>query len=118
MVVQIDAGRFTAAAIPTKDKSPLPVDPNGMKPIKIAAQLLEMVAGRHPQVLIARRVVNHLEFSEEAAFQIGRNVPRPHVRDEEIPQPNIAKAHDHSANPRVRASVPLYGTDRNPGGHV
>jgi hypothetical protein len=57
MVVQIDARRFTSAAIPLEDEPPLLVDADRMEACQIAAQLCEMVAGRHPQVLIRRRVV-------------------------------------------------------------
>jgi len=46
------------------------------KPARLHAQLLEVIAGRHPQVLIGRRVVDHLELAKEPAFEIGRDVPR------------------------------------------
>jgi hypothetical protein len=42
--------------------------------VQIAPQLLEMVAGRHPQVLIRRRIVYHLELAEDAGFEIGWGV--------------------------------------------
>jgi hypothetical protein len=48
MVVQIDASRFTSAAIPSKDEPPLLVDADGMEALKMAAQFLKVVAGRHP----------------------------------------------------------------------
>ena len=45
MVVQIDACRFTPAAIPLEDESPLLVDADRMEAFKIAAQLFEMITG-------------------------------------------------------------------------
>jgi len=46
-----------------------------VEPSQIAAQLLEMIAGRRPQILIDRRVVDHLELTEEPTFELGRNMP-------------------------------------------
>jgi len=37
----------------------------------------------HPQILIDRRVVNHLELAEQAAFQICRDVAGMNVIHEE-----------------------------------
>jgi hypothetical protein len=34
-----------------------------------------MIAGRHPQILIGCRVVDHLELTEKPAFEIRWNVP-------------------------------------------
>src|ERR1700722_14351423 len=68
-----------------------------------------MVAGWHPQVLIRRRIVDHLDFTEQAVLQTGRNSPRSDVLGEEIAQPIIAKVHDHFATP-TRVLVPLNGT--------
>src|SRR5713226_1723251 len=72
MVVQIETRRFATAAIPPKDQPPLPVDADRMETREIAAQLLEMIAGRHAQALVGRRVVDHLELPKETAFEIGR----------------------------------------------
>ena len=41
-----------------------------MKGSQIAAQFLEVIAGRDTQILIRRRIVDHLEFAEQAAFEI------------------------------------------------
>jgi hypothetical protein len=84
VVVEIHAFRFTAAAVPTEDQ-PLAVDANRVKSTQITAQLLEVIAGWYPQVLISRDVVDHLELAEEAAFEVGWDAPRPRVRDEEGP---------------------------------
>ena len=43
MVVQIDACRFTSAAIPLEDEPPLFVDADRMEAFQIATQLLEVV---------------------------------------------------------------------------
>jgi len=64
MVVQIDARRLTPAAIPPEDEPPLFVNADRIETCPIAVQLFEMVAGRRPQVLICRRVVDHLDFTE------------------------------------------------------
>jgi hypothetical protein len=57
MVIQIDPRRFTPAAIPLEDEPPLLVDADRMEACQIAVRFFEMVAGRHTQVLIRRRVV-------------------------------------------------------------
>jgi hypothetical protein len=41
-----------------------------MEALELASQLLEMVAGRHPQILIRRRIVDHLNFAKQAGFQV------------------------------------------------
>jgi hypothetical protein len=102
MVIEIDARRFAASAVPTKDESPLPVHPNRMQSSQIAAQFLEMVARRHSQILVGRGIVNHLELPEHPIFQIGWNIPRLYISDKEIPQPSIAKARDHFHNSTMR----------------
>src|SRR5437660_4263265 len=79
VVVEIDAFCLASAAVPMEDQPPLAVDADRVEPRQIAAQLLEVIAGRHPQVLIGRRVVDHLELAEEPAFEVGRYVPRPRV---------------------------------------
>ena len=73
VIVQINVRRFTSPAIPSEDQPPLLVDADRMKARQIAAQLLEMIAGRHAQVLIGRRIVDHLELAEQPAFEIGRD---------------------------------------------
>jgi hypothetical protein len=79
MVVQIDARRFTPAAIPLEDEPPLLVDADRMEARQIAMHFFEVVAGRHPQVLIRGRVVDHLDFAEQAAFEIGWDSLRSNV---------------------------------------
>jgi hypothetical protein len=56
-----------------------------MKPRQIAAQLLEVIAGRHAQVLIGHGVVDHLEFSEQPGFKIGRDITGMGIVYEESP---------------------------------
>src|SRR3546814_5232195 len=68
--IEIDAGRLAAAAVPLEDQPPLLVDSDRMMPGQIAAQLLEMVAGRHAQVLVGYRVVDHLDRSEEHTSEL------------------------------------------------
>ena len=70
-----------------------------MEPRQIAAQLLEVIAGRHAQVLIGRRIVDHLKLAEQPGFKIGRDVAGMGIVHEESPQPVIPKANDHSVTP-------------------
>src|SRR5690242_6857647 len=58
------------AAVPPKDQPPLTVAADRVEPRQIAAQLLEVIAGRHPQVLVGRRVVDHLELAKKPAFEV------------------------------------------------
>jgi hypothetical protein len=71
--------------------------------------MTRLASGRHAQVLIGRRIIDHLDLAEQTAFQIGWDFLRSNVLDEEVTQPAIPKAHDHSATPR-RDNVPLCGT--------
>jgi hypothetical protein len=80
-----------------------------MEAVQIAPQFLKMVAGWHPEVPISRRIVDHLDFTEQTAFQVGRDLLRSNILHEEIAQPVIPKAHDHSATP-TWVTVPPYGT--------
>ncbi len=41
---------------------------------QLAPQLLEMVAGWHAQILIGRRIIDHLELTEQPTLQVGWNV--------------------------------------------
>jgi hypothetical protein len=45
---------------PSKDEPPLAVDADRVKSLQFTAQFLEVVARRHAQVEISRRVVEHL----------------------------------------------------------
>lgn len=80
-----------------------------MKAVECAPQLLEMIAGRHPQVLVRRSTVDHLQFAEEAAFDIGRDGPGVPVLDEEGLLPLIPELNDHPT-PQARVTGPLHGT--------
>ncbi|CEJ86424.1 hypothetical protein HYPGJ_30458 [Hyphomicrobium sp. GJ21] len=66
-----------------------------METCEIAAQLLEVITGRHTQVLIGHSVVNHLELSEQSGFQIGRDVAGTGIVHEEGAKPVIPKAYVH-----------------------
>jgi hypothetical protein len=46
-----------------------------MEAFQMAPQLFEMVAGRDPQILIRHRIVDHLEFPKQAAFQFRWDSP-------------------------------------------
>lgn len=76
MRVQVDTGCFSTAAIPLEDKPPLLVDANGMEPVELALQLLELVPRRYAQILIRRRVVDQLELAEQGPFKIRGNALR------------------------------------------
>jgi hypothetical protein len=99
MVVEINIRRFTMAAIPSENKPPLLVDTDTAKAFEIAPQFFEMIAGRDSQILIRRRIVDHLELAKQSAIQIGRYFLRVYIIDEEITQPIISKAYDHSPSP-------------------
>jgi len=73
VIVKIDVFRFAPGTRPTKYKPPLRVDPDGMKSGEIATSFLEMIARRHPQVLIGgcRRAS---QACEQPDFKVGRNV--------------------------------------------
>ena len=68
-----------------------------------------MIAWRHPQILIGSRIIDHLELAKQPAFEIGREMPRLPILDEEGAQPLIPKAYDHAAA-RVCTYTPLLGT--------
>jgi hypothetical protein len=82
VVVKIDTGSLAATAIPLKDQAPLLVDADRMKACQIAVQLFEMIAGRHAQVLISRRVVDHLKLPKQSIFEIRRDISRPDILGE------------------------------------
>jgi len=97
MVVQIQARCFASISVPSKDKSILLVDADRMKAFQIPTQFLEMIAGWHAQVLVSRRIVNHLKFSKQASFEITWNPLCSDIFDKEISQPVISEARDHLA---------------------
>jgi hypothetical protein len=63
---------LTTAAIPPEDQLPLIIDADRMEARQVAAELFEVVARRHPQIRIGGRIVDHLEFAKQPAFEIGR----------------------------------------------
>ena len=99
MVIQIQIPRLAAPAIPPEHQPPLPINAHRMPALQAATQLFEMVARWHPQILIARRVVDHLQLAEQPAFQIRWYFPPAHIIHEERPQPNIAETDDHVTTP-------------------
>jgi hypothetical protein len=109
VVIEINVCRFTASAIPPENKAPPVVDTDRMQASQSAPQLFEMIAGRDPQVLISCRVIDHLQLPKKAMFEVGRNVPRLDIVDEEGSQPMVPKAYDH-APASLWAIVPRNGT--------
>src|SRR3546814_18671214 len=88
-----------------------------MMPGQIAAQLLEMVAGRHAQVLVGYHVVDHLELAEESAFEIGRYVLGAPIVHKEDPQPFIPETNDHPPLLPLHSCTTLrYSSARDVGG--
>jgi hypothetical protein len=71
------------AATPPEDQPPLLVDADRVIPGQVATQLLEMIAGRYTQILIGCCVVDHLELAKEPVFEIGWDIPRSLILDEE-----------------------------------
>lgn len=49
--------------------------------LQIAAQLLEMIARRHAQILIAGGIVDHLQLAKQAIFDVRRDAFRMDVID-------------------------------------
>ena len=95
MVVEIDVARCTAMAIPSEYQSPLLIHANGVKTFKLATQLLEMIAGRNAQILVRRRIIQHLQPSKQPTFQIRRYASRMLILNKEGPQNLISKTEDH-----------------------
>ena len=87
---------FAPGARPTKNKSPLLVDPNGVKSREVAAKLLEMIAWRYPQISIGRRIVEHLKSAKQPFSKVGRDISRIQILNEERPQPFVTEAYDHA----------------------
>jgi hypothetical protein len=95
MIVQVHAARFASTAVPYENQSPLLVDTDRMQAIQPTPQFLEVIAWRHSQVLICHCIVDQLYFPKQPTFQIGCDLLRPNIKDEEIPQPGIPKTDDH-----------------------
>lgn len=91
VVVEIDAPCLSPGAIPSKDEPPLFVHAYRMKTFQIAAQLLEVIAGQDTQILVRGRIVDHLELTEQAAFQIGGYFLRSNILDKEGSQPIVPR---------------------------
>ena len=75
MVVKVDILGLSTAAVPSKDQPPLVVDADRVEARQMAAELLEMIARRRPQVLIGSSVVDHLELPKQPAFEKRRDAP-------------------------------------------
>jgi hypothetical protein len=58
-----------------KIKTPLLVDADRMEFRQIAAQLLEVIAGRRAQVLIGRCIDDHPKLAEQPDLKIGQDIP-------------------------------------------
>lgn len=108
MGVQVDVRCITVTAVPTEDQPPLLVDSDRVKAIQVALQLLEMVTGWYAQVLIRRRIVNHLELPEQPVFEIGRDSVRANIVDKERSQPVVPKVHNHVQPPLSEGTTPWY----------
>jgi len=52
-------------AVPAEDQPPLIIDADRVEVPQVAAELLEMITWRHPQILIGSRIVNQLELAKE-----------------------------------------------------
>jgi hypothetical protein len=100
VIVGIDARRLSEAAIPFEDEPPLPVDAYRVEIGQLAAQFFEMIARRDAQILIRSCVVDHLELTEQAAFEVGRHIPRPDVIHEKSTLPSVPEIDDHSITRR------------------
>jgi hypothetical protein len=95
MGVKIQTLCFPPRAVPPEDEPPLEVYANGMEALQIPLQLLEMVSRRHPQILVRRGIVNHLELSEQTPLKRWRNFLRAPVFYKESPKPFIPESRDH-----------------------
>jgi hypothetical protein len=95
MVIEIKAAGLAPPTIPTKYQPPLLVYANGMVTVERALQLLEMIARRHPQVLVGGGVVDHLQAAKQSAFKICWDMARMDIVYEEGTQPLIPEASNH-----------------------
>jgi hypothetical protein len=66
VIIEIDAGCFTSAAIPSKDKSPLAVDADRVKSLQFAAQFLELGGARKSRSVVASSSICSLRKSRFA----------------------------------------------------
>ncbi|MDN5836419.1 MAG: hypothetical protein L0H12_03605 [Nitrosospira sp.] len=71
MIVQIDACRFTSVSIPLEDEPPLLLMRIEWKPFRLPCSFSKWLLGGIRKFLIRRRVVDYLDFTEQAAFKIG-----------------------------------------------
>lgn len=74
MVVD-DLDRFSVAARPAEADAPLIVDADAVLPGAPADELLEPVPRRHAEFVEPDRRVQHAEFPEHDAAEVGREAP-------------------------------------------
>jgi hypothetical protein len=72
VVVEINALCLPATAVPPEDQPPLIVDTDRVETRLVAAELLAMIAWRHPQILIGSRIIDHLELAKQPGCGIDR----------------------------------------------
>jgi len=71
-----------------------------------------MIARRHTQILVGRRIVDHLELPKEPVFEIGRDVSRSDILDEKGAQPLVPESFRSCGPSQACSYVPLNGTGR------
>jgi hypothetical protein len=64
VIVEIKAMGFAAMTVPAEDQAPLIIDAERAKALQIASEFFKMVARRHSQIILRRRVVNHLKLAK------------------------------------------------------
>jgi hypothetical protein len=55
-----------------------------MEAIQIAAQFFKVITRRNSQVLIHRRVIDHLNFAKQSALNVRRDLSRSRVADKKV----------------------------------
>ena len=89
MIVQVQAGCFTAFGIPTKYQPPLDVHPNAAITFQVATQSFKMIARRNTQILFFISIVDQLQLAKECLFQFCRNLAMVEILQEKLSQPVI-----------------------------
>ena len=57
--------------IPTKDQSPLIVDPNAEESVQVAFEWFQPIAWRHLQIRQTLRSVENIQFAQSGAANVG-----------------------------------------------
>jgi hypothetical protein len=101
VIVQVQVACFASSAIPPEYQSPLLIDSDGMEALQVATQFFEVITRGNSQVLICRRVIDHLNLAKQPALNVCRDLFRSRVADKEVAQPKVSETHYHSNDPAM-----------------